>query len=165
MSGRVYKTEHPTVRFWRMVDKENFLPCWKWTGAGCKRGYGRFRPGPSGVPMVGAHRFSFEQYGGVVGDGQVVMHSCDNPWCVNPDHLSAGSNKQNTADAMRKGRMKKLLSPGHDPRRGRGPVKLDSDKVLAIRNSSLPYATLSRIYGVDPTLIARIKQNKAWMNE
>lgn len=162
MSGRVYTTKHPTVRFWAFVDKETCVPCWKWTGAADKRGYGRFRPGPRGVPMIGAHRFAFEQYGGVVGPGQVVMHSCDNPWCVNPTHLSAGTNKENTADAMRKGRMRHFFHPGPNPRRGKG-AKLDATKAAEIKKlNHLPRRNVAEMYGVSPQLISNIRSGRAW---
>lgn len=67
--------------------------------------------------MVGAHRFSLQLTGVQVLPELVVMHKCDNPSCVNPDHLSIGTHKQNTADAMTKGRMKNQFQNGYDERR------------------------------------------------
>ena len=110
-------TKPPEQRFWKYVDKSTNLPCWTWFGASSPNGYGRFRPGPRNVPMIGPHRFSFELHHGPIPDGHVVMHKCDNPACVNPEHLTSGTNKDNTIDAMRKGRMKAMSKHGYDPRR------------------------------------------------
>ena len=100
-----YTTTPASVRFWRYVDKETGAPCWLWTGATSPRGYGRFRPGPTGVPMVGPHRFSFELHNGQIASGLVVMHSCDNPKCCAIEHLSLGTHKDNMQDAQRKNRL------------------------------------------------------------
>lgn len=157
-----YTTTPASVRFWRYVDKETGAPCWLWTGATSPNGYGRFRPGSKDVPMVGPHRFSFELYNGPIASGLVVMHSCDNPACVNPAHLSIGTNKDNTHDAMRKGRMRHYFTPGFNPKRGFGPTKLNIDKVRHIRSSNDTIDSLAEKFGVDRSLIERVKKRKAW---
>ncbi len=115
--SRIYRVTNPETRFWKFVDKMSAAPCWVWTGATSPNGYGRFRPGPKHVPMIGPHRFSFELHNGPIENGHVIMHKCDTPACVNPDHLTSGTNRDNTADAMSKGRMRALFKPGYDPRR------------------------------------------------
>lgn len=152
----------PDVRFWRHVEKRGDNECWPWKGAG--KPYGRFRIGPAGTPMVGPHKFSLEMTGVTVSAGMCVMHSCDNPLCVNPKHLSVGSSRDNTKDAMRKGRMRFTFGPGYDPRRGRGPRKLDDEKARTIKTSSESNSVLAERYGVDISLISRIKSGKAWRN-
>lgn len=91
-------------RFWAKVEKSN--GCWKWTGMRA-HGYGYlWREGK----MVRAHRLSYELFVGDPGD-RVVMHRCDNPGCVNPDHLTLGTVADNNAD-MRAKQRHALPPPG-----------------------------------------------------
>lgn len=89
------------VRFWAKVDKSG--ECWLWTARTDKNGYGKMRPNAHSSD-VGAHRISFVLAGGVLAPGQLVLHHCDNPPCVRPEHLYAGTPKQNIDDMDRRGR-------------------------------------------------------------
>jgi len=77
--------------------------CWEWQGGTQNVGYGLIRDGKR---MRSTHRVSYEEHKGPIPKGLCVMHSCDNPICVNPLHLSLGTHKQNTHDMMAKGRAK-----------------------------------------------------------
>lgn len=100
-----------TARFWSKVDKTpGHGPeglCWKWMAALNVRpeGYGRFAVRRDGHKVgLSAHRLSFVLAGGVIPEGLSVMHTCDYKPCVNPDHLLLGSQANNTADMVSKGR-------------------------------------------------------------
>ena len=97
-------TEIERRAFWGKGDMQ-FWPvnaCWLWKGATNKDGYGVFRVG--GVLQM-AHKVSWGlKHGRAVDAGLVLLHSCDTPPCCRPSHLSEGSQKENVADAIKKGR-------------------------------------------------------------
>jgi hypothetical protein len=90
----------PEFRFWTRV-----LPvdsgCWEWQGR-CSP-YGHFARGGR-HSTVGAHQFAYERFVGSIPKGLSVLHRCDNPPCVRPEHLFLGTNQDNTADMVAKGR-------------------------------------------------------------
>jgi hypothetical protein len=93
-------------RFWAKVDKSD--GCWVWTANKLPRGYGLFQF--ASRKAVTAHRLSYEMANGPIPAGLFVLHRCDNPSCVRPDHLFAGTHTDNMCDAARKGR---LVDNGH----------------------------------------------------
>lgn len=84
-------------RFWAKVDRSG--DCWIWTGSRCSDGYGTFFVAGR---IVGAHRFSLELAGVTLGRLH-ALHRCDNPPCVNPAHLYAGTQRDNSRDMVARG--------------------------------------------------------------
>ena len=85
--------------FWLQVKKTD--GCWLWTGTRHRQGYGLLTVG--GRPLK-AHRASFLLANGYLMTDMKVLHTCDNPPCVNPAHLRLGTQADNVADMVAKGR-------------------------------------------------------------
>lgn len=130
-------------RFRRFVEKQE-NGCWLWVGAKNESGYGNF---VINHQMFKAHRFSWELYIGPVLD-DCVLHRCDVPACVNPEHLFLGSLQDNSRDMVMKGR---------NPR-----IKLTKDQVLAIRGDLRSAHVVAAEYGVHEKTVYHIRQRRTW---
>lgn len=128
-------------RFWARVEKTD--GCWLWTGSRDHAGYGRLQRGARGEGVVKAHRLSYELHHGPIPDGMFVCHRCDNPQCVNPDHLFLGTNQDNLDDAKAKHRM-----PGR-------PLAVDADALIAFIDSGGTYRAASERFGVSRSTVYR----------
>lgn len=160
-NGRLPKLQPTPIsdRFHAKVHKDPG-GCWIWTGPVNNNGYGRIDG------KTYAHRVSYELHHGPIPPGMSVMHSCDNPPCVNPEHLSLGTHAENMADAATKGRMSN---------RKRGQVgerhphaKLTWSQIREIRvqaEAGVKQADLARLHQVSKATIWRIVTGKMWRPE
>lgn len=121
--------------------------CWLWTGTKNGYGYGIFLL--PGEVQIRAHRYAYEHFIGPIPDGKIIMHTCDNPPCVNPAHLRVGTKAENNADTG----IKRRHHYGLDHWNGR----LTDQQVVEIRASSESQRALARKYGVSPSHISRIQ--------
>lgn len=121
----------PEVRFWNRVDKdgpviyEHLGKCWVWMGKLSRdgKGYGGLGNATKRRKNMPVHRYSWRLHHGKIPAGMCVCHKCDNPPCVNPDHLFLGTYADNIADCVRKGRQAKGERNGrytHPERTARG---------------------------------------------
>lgn len=113
------------VTFWNNVEVLEGNNCWIWQGSLDAYGYGKISSGGrSHKRDIRAHRLSYEMRFGLIKDGNVICHTCDNPSCVNPNHLFEGTQKDNVRDMVRKGRMSEIsklnLRPGEKGTLGAG---------------------------------------------
>ena len=92
-------TISPFKRLMRKVKKTD--SCWLWCGSKDKDGYGYFHPYGR---RMSTHRFAWQHHYSTLDPTLSVCHTCDNPSCVNPEHLWQGTHQQNVTDMMQKGR-------------------------------------------------------------
>ena len=121
--------------------------CWVWKGTKNEYGYGIFMI--AGGKTVRAHRYAYALYVGQIPDGKIIMHKCDNPPCVNPDHLQIGTTAENNLDAA----IKRRHNYGTDHWNGR----LTDDDVAIIRASTEKQSVLALRFGVHQSHISKIK--------
>ena len=140
-------------RFTRIGWTVTTAGCWEWNGGRNDRGYGKISRGrvSAGGPMI-ATRVAWEIHNGPIPDGQYVCHRCDNPPCVNPEHLFLGTRAVNNADMA----SKKRTANGER----RPQAKLTDDQVDEIRSryasEGISQKALGREYGVDQSTVSLI---------
>ena len=157
-----------TARFWSKVTKTS--TCWLWTAHIFPvSGYGQFSVKRQ---CIGAHRFAWIDTYGPIPKGMCVLHKCDVRHCVNPSHLFLGTNADNSADMVKKGRSTKGRAIPHpnltNVRRGEthGMAKLTMKEVRDIRSLYLAGTYLQReigaMYGVKQGTISQIVNKQKW---
>jgi len=166
---KYYLPDNDKPRFWAYTDKKTPEECWEWKSSLDTHGYGKI--GVLGKTLL-AHRVSFALHYGEIPEGKVVMHTCDNPKCVNPAHLKLGTNAENAADCKRKRRTARGERHGSKTKpectpRGESHccAKLTADQVRAIRyrcQMGEQQKKLAAEYGVSPGLISQIKLGIWW---
>lgn len=150
-------------RFWSRVNKTD--NCWVWTARVNFKGYGQI-PVPRGLTSIAganqfAHRISWFLAYGPVPDGLCVLHRCDNPPCVRPDHLWLGTRADNNEDMRRKGRTHRPAWIGTDV----PTAKLTEQQVVEVRAlhaSGMKQAGIANRYGVTPGTINAVVRRRTW---
>jgi hypothetical protein len=165
--------------------------CWNWMAARTKRGYGLIKVDGK---MYRAHRVSFRAFVGDFPSEMFICHHCDNPSCVNPEHLFVGTASDNVQDCKAKGRLNRATGtshgsythpermarglknwahshPGANGGEKNGQAKLDQSTVNSIRSDYLKNSTrgsiasLSRKYGISRAQISNIVNCRSWKKE
>ena len=131
--------------------------CWEWQGNKDMEGYGRISWKSK---MTKAHRLIYELFEMPIPEGLCVLHKCDNPGCVNPDHLFTGTNYDNIADRNAKGRTGSMPGSKH-------PFsKLNEADVFEIRRlwetGDVKQKVLARVFDVTSNNISLIVTRKSW---
>ncbi len=157
MSNAATSEQYRIVAFEQRFIPEPNSGCWIWTGMrhhGSQYGVFCFRR-----KSVRAHRASWEIYRGPVENGMCVLHKCDVPMCVNPDHLFVGTQLENIADRHSKGRTKSAIGSRQHL------SKLSERDIPAIRQRRAAGETLARIakdFGVTKHAIHGVVTGKTW---
>lgn len=141
-------------RFEKQIRKTE--TCWLWLGAKDKNGYGVFKGEVGGVLFQRAHRYAYALHTGDLLIGMQAMHSCDNPSCVNPAHLSSGTNADNMRDKAQKGRCRPMSGEQS------AAAILTETQAAEILADPRPYTTIAADYGVSASTVGSIKQRHSW---
>jgi hypothetical protein len=149
-----------SIRFWSKVAiTADITKCWIWGASKNKKGYGHF--GFNGR-MYQAHRFAYKLYYGDYDEILQCLHKCDNPSCVNPNHLWLGTNTDNVLDMVAKGRNKYCKGEKN------GNSKLTEKDVIEIRNiystGSHSFRSLAKMYGIHNSVVGDIVNRNNWKN-
>lgn len=141
------------TRLLNKIEKTDY--CWLWTGASNTKGYGRFKIKGK---LYSPHRLMYEIYRGPIPTIYEVCHKCDNPKCVNPDHLFLGTRSDNMKDAYQKGRLfcfvgncKKVK--GEEV--GTSKLKDADIKVIRILDTFMKRCEIAKLYSVHQSQITR----------
>lgn len=136
-------------RFWRKVDDTSPTGCWLWSGARTQFGHGHLRIEDEGVQI--ATRVSWRMHRGPIPLDLCVLHTCDTPACVNPEHLYLGTPQQNVID--------RDLA-----RRGRARLSLTQARAIreAFAGAGTSMADLAEVYGVSATAVRSVLIGKTY---
>jgi len=143
----------PLERFYEKVMVDPNSGCHLWTGHLMHKGYGFFRYSHAEKERL-AHRFAWRFAHGNVPEGMHVLHKCDTPACVNPDHLFLGTNDDNCRDKVSKKRQ--AMGENH------AQAKFTTAEIYAIRAYEGPNKPLARMFGVDPSTTRKIRNGTYW---
>lgn len=132
--------------------------CWLWESRADRGGYGWLKE--IGRKYLRAHRLSWTLHRGEIPPGMCVLHKCDTPACVNPDHLFLGTHLDNARDRVQKGRgrggsmgMAGKFNPS---------VKLTEEEVRAIRSDTRQLLAIAGDYGISDSQVSSIRLRKSW---
>lgn len=142
----------------RCHEVEDERGCWEFSGHKNRQGYGRARVKGKLTRM---HRWSYDLVKGPIPPGLHVLHKCDNPPCINPDHLFLGTDEDNVRDREAKGRGVRKKGTSH------WKSQLTEEDVKAIRKARkrqppTSLKTLSKIYNVKESAISHAALGKSW---
>ncbi len=152
-------TNKDIERFWSKVDRSGKNECWNWKAHLNNKGYGVLGVGRE---LMLAHRISWTIENGEIPAGMEILHRCDNPCCVNPNHLISGTHHENILDMLRKGRYKKsFIFRGES----HTEAKLRNEDIPEIRrlfDQGIPTRTIAKKYNVDSKTIWSVGKRISW---
>ncbi len=140
-----------------LMDRAEPVPeagCWIWSYSESNGKYLKYGRQSFNGRVYHAHRLSYLLFRGPIPQGMRVCHSCDTPLCINPDHLWLGSDYQNCADKIAKGR--------HQHGSRHWSAKLGESEVLEIRDSQDSFDHIAIRYGITVDNVKKIRSRRSW---
>jgi hypothetical protein len=149
-------------RFWSKVDRRGSGECWPWTASCDLYGYGRIWAGDGSETVLKAHRVAWELAAGEpVPAGLWVLHSCDNPVCVNPAHLWLGTHDDNMRDMNEKGRQ----ACQRGEKNSSAKLNPEAIKVLRFMRGRASCCLLARLHGTGKQCVSKVWRGETWRSE
>lgn len=146
-------------RFHEKYQAVPFSGCWLWEGGINENGYGII--GVANNKTDKAHRVSWRLHCGEIPVGANILHRCDVPACVNPEHLFLGTLRDNSRDCVSKGRN---FIPDNCGTKAAW-AKLDWKKVADIRTRRMSQHNFAKLYEVSRSAVRNVQLNKSWNKE
>ena len=138
----------------------NKTGCWEWQKSKNNHGYGTLTVNRK---RVYAHRLSYTLFVGEILDGSYVLHECDNPCCINPEHLHIGTQSLNMKECYGRGRskIKPLSLPGE--KNGQAKLKISDVELIRLQLAQgVTQAIIAKRFGVSQSQISNIKRGLQW---
>lgn len=154
--SNIWISTNNTERFWKHVNKTD--DCWLWTGAiGTGRRYGSMYIGTKGSRQYYgvSHRFSYILHKGEIPNGLHVMHKCDVPLCVNPNHLTLGTHADNMRDMKMKGRARNVHSSN---------INWEMvEQIRAQAKQGIKQYVIAERFGISKSAVCNIIRGRTWV--
>lgn len=153
------------LKIWERPLKERFekyvnktLPCWIWEGSKDSHGYGHIKDNKK---LKISSRVSWELYRGKIPKNMFVCHTCDNPSCVNPEHLWIGSHTDNMRDSFSKNRMTRHR--GEDNCRSKITMKIANKIRKLYSDKNITQRQIANMFKISNQLVSLIIRNESWI--
>lgn len=153
----ILNTQNIKDRLEKYIERIPESGCWIWVGTHDGRYYGHISAGHGKSPLK-AHRVAYQQYVGQIPDGKLVRHRCDVPACVNPHHLEIGTQEDNMADMMKRGRFNQSIK--ENLQHVRSFTQEQAEEVRRLASYNLSSSEIARQYGVDRSTVSLYVNNK-----
>lgn len=161
--NKIFHTTYPqdyfcsiSCRFWSKVNKKSINDCWIWKSYCNKFGYGSFYIKEQ---FYRAHRIAYSLKYGKIPKGIFVLHRCDNPSCVNPNHLFLGTQSDNMRDASQKSHFP--LRKGIKNSRAK-LTENDIKKIRQLLEQGMFQKDIGNLFGITQGMIGFIKRGLSW---
>ncbi len=130
--------------------------CWEWRGGRLPTGYGRLTIPGTGL-AVATHRLAYELWVAPIPDGAIIRHTCDNPPCVNPDHLVTGTTADNMRDKVERNRQQKGSQIPNSKL-----CEADVKEIRSLYATGMFQNAIANRFGVSKATICLIVNNRTW---